>query len=316
MTSEDTGGSEEGAPGGRRRRPPSTIELEASEVATEPTSAGEAPQPTPDPEPASEPHRPETESDPQPPVARTRSMWGLIGAGLAGAIIAGCIFGGLWISGVLRGADESDDEWAALPDKVAVLERQVGELAGRMQALPDSRRTEDIDARLKKLEMVAASPGAPPGDPALAQKIADLDRRIEQALAAVNEAKARADAAASQAQKADAEATGNPAERAALEALAARVASLEQQRKADEQRFGRVAAGVDRAVRLAVVATELRVAVQRGAPFAAELAAAKQLAADPSTLAPLEPAAATGVPAPVQLAQNLSKLAPAMLKAA
>jgi hypothetical protein len=316
MTSEDTGGSEEGAPGGRRRRPPSTIELEASEVATEPASAGDEPQPTPDTEPTSEPGRPETESHPQAPVARTRSMWGLIGAGLAGAIIAGCIFGGLWISGVLRGADESDDEWAALPDKVAVLERQVGELAGRMQALPDSRRTEDIDARLKKLEMVAASPGAPPGDPALAQKIADLDRRIEQALAAVNEAKARADAAASQAQKADAEATGNPAERAALEALAARVASLEQQRKADEQRFGRVAAGVDRAVRLAVVATELRVAVERGAPFAAELAAAKQLAADPSTLAPLEPAAATGVPAPVQLAQNLSKLAPAMLKAA
>src|SRR5262249_34362645 len=64
------------------------------------------------------------------------------------------------------------------------------------------------------------------------------------------------------------------------------------------------------------VARERRVAVERGAPFAAELQAAKQLAENPSALAPLETAAANGVPTAPVLDQNLSKLAPAMLKAA
>src|SRR5262249_62342031 len=64
------------------------------------------------------------------------------------------------------------------------------------------------------------------------------------------------------------------------------------------------------------VARERRIAVERGAPFAGELQAAKQLAENPAALAPLETAAANGVPAAPVLAQNLSKLAPAMLKAA
>ena len=319
MTSDETGGSGSGVPGGRRRRPPSTIELEASEVASEPGTPGDSPdspRSAPDPEPAAEVRSAETEFDRGTPVGRRRGPWGFVGAGGAGAAIAVLLLGGLWIFGVLPAYEESEDELSALPDKVAVLEKQVGDLSARMQALPDPRRGEEIEARLRKLEATVATPSAPAADSALAQKLADLDRRIEQALAAANEAKGRADAAANQAQKADAQSAGNPAERAALEALAARVATLEQERKTDEQRLGRVAAGADRAVRLALVAMELRVAVERGAPFAAELAAAKQLAPDPSALAPLESAAAGGVPGPVALAQTLSKLAPAMLKAA
>ena len=52
-----------------------------------------------------------------------------------------------------------------------------------------------------------------------------------------------------------------------------------------------------------------------GAPFAAELAQAKSLGADDKALAPLEPFAATGVPTPAALAQELRALLPAMLKA-
>src|SRR6202011_3081466 len=92
--------------------------------------------------------------------------------------------------------------------------------------------------------------------------------------------------------------------------------NLEQQVKADAQRFGKVAAGADRTVRLALVAMELRIAVERGIPFTAELQAARQLTENPSALAALEASAATGVPTPAALAQNLSKLAPAMLEAA
>ena len=318
MSSDESSGSGSGVPGGRRRRPPSTIELEATEVASEPGAAGDsAAQLRPEPDPAAEPEPAKT--GPIGEEARRREKngaWRLIGAGIGGAVIAGLVLGGLWMFGFLPNrANEIGNEWTALAVKVAGLERQVRELAARVQAAPDLKRTEAIDARLAKLEAAAAAPRAAGSDPALAEKLADLDRRTEQALAAARDAKGRAEAAASQAQKADAQTAANPAERSDLDALAARLTNLEQQVKAAEQRFGKVAAGADRTVRLALVAMELRIAVERGIPFTAELHAAKQLAENPTALAALEASAATGVPTPAALAQNLSKLAPAMLKA-
>src|SRR5207342_2933766 len=107
------------------------------------------------------------------------------------------------------------------------------------------------------------------------------------------DAKSRADAAFEAAQKMPAQApTVAPAE---MQALVARVAALEQAMKAADQKIA-VTAGADRAGRLAFVAIALRGAVDRGEPFAPELAAAKPLAPDVAVLAPLEPFAAAGVP--------------------
>ena len=321
MASDESSGSESGAPGGRRRRPPSTIELEATEVASEPGATGDSPRSQPEPHPAAEPAEPEPpQTAPIGEEASRRQKngaWRLIGAGIGGAAIAVLVLGGLWTFGFLPNrAREAGNEWTGLSAKLAALQLQVRELAARVQAAPEAKRTEEIDARLTKLEAAAAAPRASGSDPALAEKLADLDRRTEQALAAARDAKGRADAAASQAQKADAQTAATPAERSELDALAARLANLEQQVKADAQRLGKVAAGADRTVRLALVAMELRIAVERGIPFTAELQAAKQLAENPSALAALEASAATGVPTPAALAQNLSRLAPAMLEAA
>ncbi|RAI27587.1 COG4223 family protein, partial [Rhodoplanes serenus] len=71
----------------------------------------------------------------------------------------------------------------------------------------------------------------------------------------------------------------------------------------------------DRAVRLAVLASGLRTLVDRGAPYTAELAAAKQLVSDPQTFAPLEPFTASGVPSALVLGRELAAVVPAMLKA-
>jgi hypothetical protein len=76
------------------------------------------------------------------------------------------------------------------------------------------------------------------------------------------------------------------------------------------------AAGSDRAGRLAIAATALRDAVERGGAFAAELAVVKPLAGDAGALAPLEPYAATGVPSSAALAQELTTLLNPMLRAA
>jgi hypothetical protein len=96
-------------------------------------------------------------------------------------------------------------------------------------------------------------------------------------------------------------------DRSEIEALANRVAAVEQSEKS--------AARDDRAVRLALAATALNAAVERGDAFAAELAAVKALGADPKLTAALEPFARSGVPAAAALARQLSELAPALLPA-
>ena len=99
------------------------------------------------------------------------------------------------------------------------------------------------------------------------------------------------------------------------QALAARVTALEQAAKALEGKVA-VTAGADRAGRLAFVAVALRGAVERGEPFAQELAAAKPLVPDAAVLGALEPFAASGVPRTPALARELSQLAAPVLNAA
>ena len=107
------------------------------------------------------------------------------------------------------------------------------------------------------------------------------------------------------------------ADRHELEALGARVAALETSSKALDERLKAASQqGIDKAGRLAVVALELRVAVDRGQPFVAELGAAKALFADKSLLAPLEAVASTGVQTPWALSRELANLAPILLRAA
>jgi hypothetical protein len=72
----------------------------------------------------------------------------------------------------------------------------------------------------------------------------------------------------------------------------------------------------DRAARLTIAAEALRETVERGAPYPAELAAAKSLGADPIATAPLEAFAAAGVPAARALAHELASLIPALRQAA
>ena len=89
MASDETSGSESGVPGSRRRRPPSTIELEATEVANEVGPARDSAQsePKPEPESAAHPGADEAEPDRHEPGARRGAGWGWIGGGLGGAAI-------------------------------------------------------------------------------------------------------------------------------------------------------------------------------------------------------------------------------------
>ena len=75
-------------------------------------------------------------------------------------------------------------------------------------------------------------------------------------------------------------------------------------------------AGSDRAARLAMAALALRGAVERGEPFAAELAIIKPLASDATEIATLEPFAASGVPSDAVLGRELAASIQPMMQAA
>jgi hypothetical protein len=86
--------------------------------------------------------------------------------------------------------------------------------------------------------------------------------------------------------------------------LANRVTAVERSEKAVESG--------DRALRLALAATALNNAVERGDAFAVELATAKALGADAKLVAALEPFARSSVPSAATLARQFSELAPSL----
>jgi hypothetical protein len=222
----------------------------------------------------------------------------------------------------LNAAEQALQRLAGLETRLGRAEQGIGRVAeidARLaKAEKDAGRVGDLEQRLARGD--GAGP-RPAGDPALADRVAaleaalrplaDLGPRLEATTAAAREARSRADAAFEAAQRTPpAPAVAN----SEFEALAARVVALEQGARAAQERIA-ATAGADKAGRLAFVAVSLRAAVERGEPFAQELAAARPLA-DPKLIGALEPFAASGVPRNAALSRELSQLSGAMLNAA
>jgi hypothetical protein len=365
MASGRRGASETGqTPGGRRGRTPPTIDLTATEVASEPVSEPTT-DPVPEPPPALPPEPPPAQpahaadaSDPPPaaapdaaqaenpgqtqterPSGQSHGPWppndrlrALVAGGLAGAGASVAILAALWLFGAFAPRDDS----AALAGKVAALDTQVRDLAARRAPAVDAKAVEDmraridlidaglrrVDDRLARAESALATPRSAPTDPAVLERLGAAESMQRALNATIGDLRQRIDDIAASARETAAKAAApqaDPAVRNDIDALTARVAALEHAERTTDQRIDQSMAGAsaaDRAVRLAFVAGALRAAAERGAPFAAELAAAKTLGADAAALAPLEPFAAAGVPSAETLARDLDRLEPAMLAAA
>lgn len=206
-------------------------------------------------------------------------------------------------------AEQGGSRTAEIETRLAKAEKDVGRIAELEQRLARGDSTASaaavVDAGLT--ERVAALEAAQ-------RPLSDVGARLDAANATAREAKSRADAAFDAAQKNSASLASPAAKPGDVEALAARVAALEQAAKAAQERIA-ATAGADKAGRLAFVAVSLRAAVERGDPFAQELAAAKPLA-DAKLIGALEPFAAGGVPRSAALARELSQLAGPMMNAA
>jgi len=271
---------------------------------------------------AGNPLPPDVPASPPPEAPPRRRSAGVSWLGIAVAGI-GVVLAVLGVASLLLSRDNSV---SALDARLAGVELELRDLASR--APPPAVDPQVLDAvagRVAKLEAAGAAPPQAASDPALAARIAALEtevkgmaeavgalgRRNDEALAAAREARVRADAGAAEIS----ELTQKPPaaiDRGEFETLANRVAAAERSEKAAEK----AAASADRAVRLALAATALNAAVDRGDAFAAELAAVKALGADPKLVAALEPFARSGVPTSAALARQFSEFAPALQQAA
>jgi len=283
--------------------------------------ANDEPSNMPPPDAVGNPLPPDVPAGPPPEPPRRRSA-GVSWLGIAVAGI-GVVLAVLGVASLLLSRDNGVSE---LDARLAGVELELRDLASR--APPPAADPQALDAvagRVAKLEAAGATPPQSASDPALAARIAALEtemkalaetmgalgRRNDEALAAAREARVRADAGAAEIS----ELTQKPpaaVDRGEFETLANRVAGVERSEKAAEK----AAASADRAVRLALAATALNAAVERGDAFAAELAAVKALGADSKLTAALEPFARGGVPTSAALARQFSELAPALQQAA
>ncbi len=276
--------SDPAGPGARPSKKPQTIELEASEFASESAFPGSA-----DARPADS--TASSKEGVAPP--RPGTNWPLIGAGLLGSAGIALVWALFWFTGAIGNGGAS-------ADRLAGIEAQLRELAARPAGeRGDSKALDELSARLTRIEKSAASPQAPVSDAAtkaLADDIGNLKQRIDDLAVIVR-------------------AIPPPADRAEIEALANRIAALEKSAGTMESELGkRATLANDRATRLALASSALRSAVERGEPFTAELAAARPLAAE-NAFASLEPFAGSGVPSNVALAHELSALVPALRSA-
>jgi hypothetical protein len=303
----------------RRRKPPTpTIDLAATEIETNTSAKPSDPAPDSVETPASEAlAAPQSRRAPWAPSSMNWPV--LLGAGALGGGLGLLVLAMLWWAGVFSPPDGAGPANARL----ALMESRLREISRPVPATMDAKAMEDLAARLGKLEAAAAAP-PPAGDSAVAGRlaaleaavkslqvtIAELNRRADDQASAVRESRSRADAALAAADAA----RSTPRD---LEAVTNRIAALENTFKTFPDDLAKHLAAVgDRPLRLAVAAQALRIAVDRGDPFASELAAVKPLSPDPRAITQLEPFAATGVPTPAALARQLTEITPAMSRLA
>ncbi|MCK1423641.1 hypothetical protein IVB14_30970 [Bradyrhizobium sp. 180] len=287
---------------GRAKRAPPTIDLEASEVSTQPQQAAGEPEAQPTPEHAetepaqSEPAKSELadaepERDEAPaavasaPVSQPISPW--VVAPLSGAVAAAVVIAVGWMLG-----------WPAVqapPAAPQVTSATVDALSGRVSAVEAKAGKPVADpamaARIDALEKSVSS---------LRSDIANLREQSDKTASALNDVKSAPDAAAPD-----------------LATLNDRIAQLERASRTERAELAQQGEKIaeaktmdDKPLRHVVAAALLDVAVRHGDPYQQQLAAARSLTAKPDMLKPLDAFASSGIPTPVALSRELLNIVP------
>jgi hypothetical protein len=294
---------------GRTKRPPPTIDLEATEVSTQPQDVAGEPEVQPAAEHAKseqasaeeakfeearfdETKAEETKTEPERAVAPAAvSPWVI--APFSGAVAAAAVIAVGWMLG-----------WPAVqapPAAPQVTSATVDALSGRVAA-------------------VEAKAGKPAADPAIVARLDALEKSVGGLRSDIANLRAQSDKTASalnDAKSAPRDGAASPD----LVALNDRISQLERastNARAELAQQGEKIADAkvadDKPLRYVVAASLLDVAVRHNDPYEAQLTAARSLAAKPEMLKPLDVFASAGIPTPVALSRELlnivSKLSP------
>ncbi|MCA1535792.1 hypothetical protein I6F21_24970 [Bradyrhizobium sp. NBAIM03] len=285
---------------GRAKRTPPTIDLEATEVSTQPQQVAGEPEASEHvaqeqarvEEPGSEQVKaePQSESAEQQasaavPVSAPISPWVI--APFSGVAAAAVVIAVGWMLG-----------WPAVqapPAAPQVTSATVDALSGRVAAVEARAARPAADpaqvARIDALEKAAS---------ALRGDIADLRAQFDKTASALNDAKSAPPSAAPD-----------------LAALTDRIAQLERASKTERAELAQQGEKIaeaktmdDKPLRYVVAASLLDVAVRHGDPYQSQLAAARSLATKPDMLKPLEAFASSGIPTSAALSRELLNIVP------
>lgn len=313
--------------------PPETVEAAlAGEATTEAPSGpaaesharaysfAEEPAPSPASEHSREADEPPARPASQPEPAARRGGMGLLAAGLVGGVVALAGAGALQYAGIL-GAPGGGSANTAGSSQIAELQAQVSDLAAARGDDGSAQRIESLSAdlgqlrrELASLKSAAEASAASGGD---SEALAELSRKvgeIETSVAALGE-------------------TARP-EAVDLTPINDRLAALEQQVRAAgdgaEQQATRLDA-LDRSlatvsgkveeqadqprIALAIAASALKSALERGAPFKAELETFAAISPDAPQLDTLRAYAEKGVATRSEIAAQVAAAADAMVAA-
>ena len=276
---------------GRAKRTPPTIDLEATEVSTQPQEAAVEPGAAPAPEHAEAEQAQSDQVDAEPErieaqaPASSISPWVI--APFSGVVAAAVVVAVGWMLG-----------WPAV------------------QAPPATPQVTSavVDALNGRVAAVEARAGRPVADPAMAARIDALEKSATSLRSDVANLRAQSDKTASALNDAkSAPGTAAPD----LSALNDRIAQLERASKSERAELAQQGAKIadakakdDKPLRFVVAAALLDVAVRHGDPYQSQLSAARSLAAKPDMLKPLDTFASSGIPTPVALSRELLNIVP------
>jgi hypothetical protein len=305
------------------RRPP-TIELAATEVASSadepPTGAAGSADPRAAGDKAAPSNASSTGGNQQTTGASGGRLKSQAAGALIGAVIMAAALTALWLTDLIPAREGTAGH--TLASKTAA----PAPPSPTPPSTPPPNQAPDLGARLDKIERAIE---AQRSEPALGNRIAGIEaqakslgndvaalqRRVDEIAASGQSAAKQADTAlntAAAAKSASEAANKMEVQRGDLDALASRIMALESAVKG----LAAATAPADGAARFTIAAEALRAAVERGAPYRAELAVLRALGVDQKTTAPLEPFAASGVPSTAALARELDALTPALQQAA
>jgi hypothetical protein len=291
---------------GRAKRTPPTIDLEATEVSTQPQDVAGEPEPQPSAEQVESEQADAEDAKVETAKAETAEAEPEHGEAQA-AVASGAI--SPWIIAPFSGA-------AAAAVVIAV-----GWALGwpAVQAPPATPQVTSatVDALSGRVAAVEAKAGKPAADPAIAARLDALEKSVGTLRGDIANLRAQSDKTASALN----DAKSAPRDAAASSGLAAlddRISQLERAsttaRAELAQQGEKIAADAkvmdDKPLRYVVAATLLDVAVRHNDPYEAQLTAARSLAAKPEVLKPLDTFAAAGIPTPVALSRELLNIVP------